>query len=76
MIFHLPPALPPAGVMYAGLVEVATSSEDCKPGSRDCFPRDLVGQASKPVTVLAVTVLAPEAMNLAVARLFPLGGAA
>ncbi len=62
MIFQLPPTPPPA---HATAFVGATSQPDCPRGSRDCFPKDLVGAVPEVMATLAL-----RSMQLALANLF------
>lgn len=65
-MFQLPPAPPPASQFAPVSGEIATPSSDpdteCERGSRDCFPKDLVG-------VLTTGVVAPAPISLSLTDL-------
>jgi hypothetical protein len=68
LFFQLLPDLPPAAAIanipVAAVEDVGDvkSESDCAPGSRDCFPEDLVGQVPIALAVLPTT---PDSLTLA-----------
>ncbi|MBE9141398.1 hypothetical protein IQ254_30105 [Nodosilinea sp. LEGE 07088] len=60
----LPPATATANIPIAAVEAVGKvkSESDCEPGSRDCFPKDLVGQLPTAFALLPAT---PDTLTLA-----------
>ncbi|WOD40766.1 hypothetical protein [Nodosilinea sp. E11] len=65
MLFQFPPVLPVPS-LTGPVITTATVRPNCERGSRDCFPKDLVGAVSEPHPALTA-----DLMQLVLSDLFP-----